>query len=757
MQQKLIIFFLLSLIYFCTIDKGLTPEDSGELASAVYSIGIPHPPGYPLYVLTAKLWTFIFPFKNIIFRLNIFSSLFAIITCLILYEIIFSILKNKKLAIIFSLIFGVSRTFWACSIVTELYSFNMFLVSLFILFTFKILKNQSYSKFYFFLTGILMISHYSNFLIIIPCYFIIYKKYKKSIFKLINFGFLILPLSLFLVLLIRSKSEPFINWGNPKNINNLLFHIMRLSLGPIVNTGKRSFALFIEQLKLFLKMFYLQFGILNSVILSIFAIYSIFKFPNEFKKLFAFLLILNSLGVILLLNFKTDEEGLWINIPFFLQFFMIFIITASYGISFIKRFNFFITFLILILTFLNNYRYNNRSGYNWTLQYNKNLLKSASYRGIIFLAKDFITFPILYLQNVEYLRPDLKFYDWFGNVFEDIFKRKDFHLLPEFKREAIRESVSDKIRMTNKNETYYAFQRSTLDNMKSLGLIYTFNKNHPDFDLNYYDFDNVEEEDIKYLDYFIKNMISVYYFHLGYYYFQLNDKRSEYYFNFSDKFGGSRGKHYYNLAINEIKRQNLESAIFYLKRAITDEPQLERAYFVLGNIYFQQGNFIEAEKMYIKVISLNRLNGPAYNNLANLYLKFGQKERAIEILKEGVSTGYGKIFNNLALIYSRDGDLKLAYDYLKKGIEVSGEDIELYINMSVILSKMGRWEEAGNWLEKGLKLEPYNEKILLNLGLVHLKLGNLDKALKILKIGAEKYPENKEFKKYLKLIESNKY
>ena len=31
--------------------------DSGELVTAVYLLGIPHPSGYPVYCLLGKLWT----------------------------------------------------------------------------------------------------------------------------------------------------------------------------------------------------------------------------------------------------------------------------------------------------------------------------------------------------------------------------------------------------------------------------------------------------------------------------------------------------------------------------------------------------------------------------------------------------------------------------------------------------------------------------------------------------------------------------
>jgi tetratricopeptide (TPR) repeat protein len=51
--------------------------DSGELVTAVYLLGIPHPTGYPLYVLLGKLWTLLVPAGSIAFRMSLFSAAVA--------------------------------------------------------------------------------------------------------------------------------------------------------------------------------------------------------------------------------------------------------------------------------------------------------------------------------------------------------------------------------------------------------------------------------------------------------------------------------------------------------------------------------------------------------------------------------------------------------------------------------------------------------------------------------------------------------
>src|SRR5207244_3950801 len=51
--------------------------DSGELVAAAYVLGIPHPTGYPLYLLALKLFTLLVPFGSIAWRANLFSALCA--------------------------------------------------------------------------------------------------------------------------------------------------------------------------------------------------------------------------------------------------------------------------------------------------------------------------------------------------------------------------------------------------------------------------------------------------------------------------------------------------------------------------------------------------------------------------------------------------------------------------------------------------------------------------------------------------------
>ncbi len=64
-------------VYWLTLAPGLTAAhwggDGGELVTTAVTLGIPHPPGYPTYVLLGKLFSFL-PFGSMAYRFNLFSA-----------------------------------------------------------------------------------------------------------------------------------------------------------------------------------------------------------------------------------------------------------------------------------------------------------------------------------------------------------------------------------------------------------------------------------------------------------------------------------------------------------------------------------------------------------------------------------------------------------------------------------------------------------------------------------------------------------
>ncbi len=77
----LVAFIGVWIVYLWTLAPEQTLEDSGELCTASYYAGIPHPPGYPFWSIYSWFWTFILPIGNVAWRVEVGESFAAAMGC----------------------------------------------------------------------------------------------------------------------------------------------------------------------------------------------------------------------------------------------------------------------------------------------------------------------------------------------------------------------------------------------------------------------------------------------------------------------------------------------------------------------------------------------------------------------------------------------------------------------------------------------------------------------------------------------------
>lgn len=63
--------------YLVSLAPSVTFWDAGEFVAAMKSLGIPHPPGTPLFVMMGHVWGMIFPVGEFAFRTNLLSAMFS--------------------------------------------------------------------------------------------------------------------------------------------------------------------------------------------------------------------------------------------------------------------------------------------------------------------------------------------------------------------------------------------------------------------------------------------------------------------------------------------------------------------------------------------------------------------------------------------------------------------------------------------------------------------------------------------------------
>src|SRR3990172_6921121 len=83
-----LIILVLGATYSLTIAPGVTwahfSADGGDLIAATATGGVPHPSGYPLYLILARPFQ-ILPLGSLAFRTNLLSAVSTILASLVLY------------------------------------------------------------------------------------------------------------------------------------------------------------------------------------------------------------------------------------------------------------------------------------------------------------------------------------------------------------------------------------------------------------------------------------------------------------------------------------------------------------------------------------------------------------------------------------------------------------------------------------------------------------------------------------------------
>lgn len=129
-SKKLFLFitlFLIISVYIFSLPPVLSTGDGGELITASYGLGTPHPSGYPLYVQLGKLFSFL-PIGNIGNRVELISVFFSILTLFLVYFIVFKLSEQNReayfAAITSVVILAFSYSFFGQSIVAKFYTFE---------------------------------------------------------------------------------------------------------------------------------------------------------------------------------------------------------------------------------------------------------------------------------------------------------------------------------------------------------------------------------------------------------------------------------------------------------------------------------------------------------------------------------------------------------------------------------------------------------------------------------------------------------
>ncbi len=207
--------------------------DSGELVAAVYTLGIPHPSGYPLYVLLGKLWTILVPLGSIAFRMSLFSAVCAAATVGLLCRLCRGWGLSAVASAGAALLLAFSPSFWSQANVQRVYSLNaLFVIGVTsVAFAWSRERKGLYFGLCFFLCGLGACNH--TYMAVYAAALFVFFSWSVPALLRKPRTFVIAPLSFaaglvpYLYLPLRSRMNPRLDWGDPETVSAFLGVVLR--------------------------------------------------------------------------------------------------------------------------------------------------------------------------------------------------------------------------------------------------------------------------------------------------------------------------------------------------------------------------------------------------------------------------------------------------------------------------------------------------------------------------------------------------
>ena len=139
-----IVFLVSFLVYYDTMAPTVSFWDCGEFIATAHTLGVPHPPGSPLFLIIGRVFSMI-PFSpDIAFRVNLISVFVSALAVMLLYLIIVKVIahwrggikENSDVIIAFggalvgTLTFAFTDSHWFNAVEAEVYSMSTFFTAI---------------------------------------------------------------------------------------------------------------------------------------------------------------------------------------------------------------------------------------------------------------------------------------------------------------------------------------------------------------------------------------------------------------------------------------------------------------------------------------------------------------------------------------------------------------------------------------------------------------------------------------------------
>ncbi|MBC8017752.1 MAG: DUF2723 domain-containing protein, partial [Verrucomicrobia bacterium] len=336
-------------VYMATLAPSVTFFDSGEFLTATASLGSAHSPGYPLFLMYAKAFTWI-PLGNIAFRVNMATAFSSSLACLGVYLLTVALLKKEQLAdneqfsafivrtaaLAAAVAFSVTPRLWLQSNHDKPYPLLAFMTAMIFYLLLKWREQYecgeerpAYVYVCTFLAGLAMALHQSV-VLLLPAWFLLivladWRMITRIKELVLATAFALLGFSVHLYLPIRATQNPLLNWGDAKTSTQFLWHFLRK--GYPSDPHSRDAALLWAQVKAFNVPH--EFTWLGAV-LVLFALFCLWKRQRHI--VVAYLAAVFSFLIVIAGYFDTPIDMIFLTEEFFTPLYLLTAVLIGVGL-----------------------------------------------------------------------------------------------------------------------------------------------------------------------------------------------------------------------------------------------------------------------------------------------------------------------------------------------------------------------------------------------------------------------------------------
>lgn len=444
--------FIAFAVYLATMAPSVSWEDGGEIATSLYTLGIVHPTGYPLFTLLGWAFSHLPLGGRVIWQLNLLMAILTALSVFFFYRIFLFLLieSRRKIRAVsavpvsasvrkgkgrsgsvasvtvvtdeFSwrdtvaaagaaLALSFSRTFWSEALTVEVHSFQLLLLSGVVYLFLRAVSERAAASgdrlwMLFALILGLSFSNHMMTVLLAPAFLYLYFQahgFRSSAFLKISKAIpvFLLGLSPYLYLPLRGAQKPFMNWGDPTTPGRFLEHVSgqqyryrMFSSWDVPVTKAQGFFLNLPT----------EFGY-APLILTCIGLWALYR---QNRRLWIFCALLFSGCVLYGINYDFDDPNYFLIAYIAVAALMVFGLRSAMQ----RTGGVFLTLLLALVVLLFplglNYSEANKQGDYAAEDFARNTLNALD-SGTVFLSQDevFFLFPAHYLQSVEKFRTDV--------------------------------------------------------------------------------------------------------------------------------------------------------------------------------------------------------------------------------------------------------------------------------------------------------------------------------------------------------------